>query len=254
MICKKCGSKIKEGEQFCRKCGAPINSKIESVKRKQIDAQLNAEFQKTSLDYYNAKCKGYLDQLIDKYKIAENCIIKVNEELVQSGAKPFPKDENNHLYPYEISISRFAAKVLQKSKGISHKKVFATIEEANNWLSSSQGIKSVKVEYELGTKIGAFANHSICNKVTINFLQTNFKYDYIYQLQRIDKTHGFIAGSNDYINEVAKRNPKKKIIDCKVSTHQRGDPAALAIGVGVMEHKTFYVTYQQSRDDSKGLV
>lgn len=56
--CKKCGNEIKDGNNFCIKCGSPINLKIEKNKSKKRK-ELFTSYEEFNFEYFNDYIKTY---------------------------------------------------------------------------------------------------------------------------------------------------------------------------------------------------
>ena len=58
-ICSECGSELKEGAQFCSKCGSSINNNQQETNEEIIDNRTNNEFVVKYLMVYDDMLKRY---------------------------------------------------------------------------------------------------------------------------------------------------------------------------------------------------
>lgn len=96
VFCKKCGNKVKDGMQFCSRCGTPVNKKI----RKQYPDEIElADMEKKYQDLLNQK-----ETILEKIKEESGEIRKEIEKLLsqaeQSDGTALKPEENAEILQY----------------------------------------------------------------------------------------------------------------------------------------------------------
>ena len=131
--------------------------------------------------------------------------------------------------------------------------VFTSVSEANAFLRGKNNIAKLKTNFAWRSAIGLAGKGSQLESVEID-IEYGEPTGNIYQLAENSQLVTPFLGYGDVTKDLARINPRKKIISVQTFTYTGGRAIAGISGIGGQKHLIIFVTYSCTAEDCTPFV
>ena len=152
-------------------------------------------------------------------------------------------------------FAREAEKQLEAAKPREGSVTLASVEEADDWLSSHPTVVPGRLEVGTRSTPGLFANHSQATEIRIEYMDYKKETGYLYGMCEDEITKLFTrADKSSLLEKWRARNPGLEPVLISIATNARGSASSLTFGFGSdrVEHNTLYIIYREPAGESRG--
>lgn len=184
----------------------------------------------------------YCGKKLPKYPMIKKCIHCGKTILPDASFCSYCGRKQVYIYQYIFNRNKFNENEF--------------IHNVNVWFAQHRSIANVKAEFEIGSRIGAFVNKAILNKVVIQYeIFQNGKNQYQYAIEDISTMNLGIPGvtlnnAEDLLNYWKSNHPWAIVVNATGCRHSRGSASSLMFGGFMAANKNqAFVLYKYRPED-----